>query len=83
MRYPRILTAPVDGDGMMSDAVEERVNIPDWSRSDLYAAIRRDTRAGVAADREAHRDYMTEGLNETLDLLERTAQSLRRTRCRP
>ena len=43
--------------------------MPDWSKSDLYAAIRRDTRAGVAADRDAHRDYMTEGL----------AQSLRRT----
>jgi hypothetical protein len=53
--------------------------MPDWSKSDLYAAIRRDTRAGVVADRDAHRDYMTEGLNEALDLLERTAQSLRRT----
>jgi hypothetical protein len=28
---------------------------------------------------DAHRDCMTEGLNEALDLLERTAQSLRRT----
>jgi hypothetical protein len=37
--------------------------MPDWSKIDLSAAIRRD--------------YMTEGLNETLDLLERTAQSLR------
>jgi hypothetical protein len=38
--------------------------MPDWSKSDLYAAIRRDTRAGVVADRDAHRDYVTEGLNE-------------------
>jgi hypothetical protein len=30
------------------------------------------------ADRDAHRDYMTEDLNEALDLLERTAQSPRR-----
>jgi hypothetical protein len=49
------------------------------ARQMLEAAIRRDTRAGVVADRDARRDYMTEGLNEALDLLERTAQSLRRT----
>ena len=42
-------------------------------------AIRRDMRAGVVSDRDAHRDHMTEGLNEALDLLERTAQSLSRT----
>ena len=36
--------------------------MPDRSKSDLYAAIRRETRAGVVADRDAHRDYMTEGL---------------------
>ena len=45
----------------------------------LEAVIRRDTRAGVVADRVAHRDHMTEGLDEALDLLERAAQSLRRT----
>ena len=64
---------------MMSDAVEERVDAGLVSKSDLYAAISRNTRAGVAADRDAHRDYMTEGLSATLELLERTAQSLRRT----
>jgi len=45
----------------------------------LEAVVRRDTRAGVVADRVAHRDHMTEGLDEALDLLERPAQSLRRT----
>ena len=36
-------------------------------------------RYGNVADRDAHREYMTAGLREALDLLERTAQSLRRT----
>ena len=53
--------------------------VREGARRMLEAVIRRDTRAGVVADRDAHRDHMTEGLDEALDLLERPAQSLRRT----
>jgi hypothetical protein len=49
-----------------------------WRRISV-TAIRRDPGAGVVADRDARRDYMTEALNEALDLLARPAQSLRRT----
>jgi hypothetical protein len=49
-----------------------------WRRISV-TATRRDPRAGVVADRDARRDYMTEALNEALDLLARTVQSLRRT----
>lgn len=44
-------------------------------RTTLSILVRYDN----AADRDAHREYMTEGLNEALNLLERTARSLRRT----
>ena len=46
---------------------------------DLSATIRRDAACGLVADSTRTADYMTEGLNEALDLLERTARSLRRT----
>ena len=63
--------------GVSRSPIDEIVR--EGARRMLEAVIRRDTRAGVVADRDSHRDHMTEGLDEALDLLERPAQSLRRT----
>ena len=62
----------------MSDAVEERVDAGPVQERSVRGDPPRYARAGVVADRDAHRDYITEDLNEALDLLERTAQSPRR-----